>query len=134
MARADIVLGYTHVCRKRGCKHREEAPDAELRRCPTHGHTLWPKLNVRPIGFHDLRHTTASLLQQSNVPMAVVQKVLRHRDPRLTSKRWRGPVGPLAAPLGVLHLERRRIRGRTAGRTATGSFGDRGGTARRQRI
>ena len=45
---------------------------------------LWPKPVVRPIRFHDLRHTTATLLLRSGVPLVVVQKVLRHRDPKLT--------------------------------------------------
>jgi integrase len=44
---------------------------------------LWPKPVVRPIRFHDLRHTTATLLR-SGVPLVVVQKVLRDRDPKLT--------------------------------------------------
>jgi integrase len=45
---------------------------------------LWPKPVVRPIRFHDLPHTTATLLLRSGVPLVVVQKVLRHRDPKLT--------------------------------------------------
>ncbi len=45
---------------------------------------VWPKPVVRPIRFHDLRHTTATLLLCSGVPLVVVQKVLRHRDPKLT--------------------------------------------------
>jgi len=39
---------------------------------------------VRPVRFHDLRHTTATLLLRSGVPLVVVQKMLRHRDPKLT--------------------------------------------------
>ena len=45
---------------------------------------LWPKRVVQSIRFHDLRHTTATLLLRSGVPLVVVQKVLRHRDPKLT--------------------------------------------------
>ncbi len=47
---------------------------------------LWPKPVVRPIRFHDLRHTTATLLLREKVPLVVVQKVLRHRDPKLTEQ------------------------------------------------
>jgi len=41
---------------------------------------------VRPIRFHDLRHTTATLLLREKVPLVVMQKVLRHRDPKLTEQ------------------------------------------------
>lgn len=34
--------------------------DIGIRRCSVHGAKLWPKPKVRPIRFHDLRHTTAS--------------------------------------------------------------------------
>jgi integrase len=85
MGRAGIVTGYLHVCRRPKCGYEEQAPDNSLRRCPRHGMTLWPKAKVRKTRFHDLRHTTASLLMQSGVPVHVVQKVLRHRDPRMTA-------------------------------------------------
>jgi integrase len=85
MARAGIVEGYIHVCRRRGCTFKESAAAATLRRCPVHGAKLWPKPKVRKTRFHDLRHTTASLLMQAGAPIHVVQKVLRHRDPRMTA-------------------------------------------------
>ena len=91
MARAGIVLGYLHVCRGRKgtpCTERQEALENGARRCPRHGLLMWPKPQVRPIRFHDLRHTTASLLLQANVPMHVVQRLLRHKDPRLTANTY----------------------------------------------
>ncbi len=84
LGRAGIVTGYRHVCRRRGCGHAEQATDAEPRRCPACSMALWPKPQVRPIRFHDLRHTTAALLLRAGVPLASVQKLLRHRDPRIT--------------------------------------------------
>jgi integrase len=84
LARAGIVESYQHVCRKKGCRHAEVQPDAELRHCPVHGHKLWPKAQVRPIRFHDLRHTTASLLIIAGASTASVQRILRHSDPRVT--------------------------------------------------
>lgn len=36
--------------------------------------------------FHDLRHTTATLLLKAEVPLAIVQRVLRHTDPAVTSE------------------------------------------------
>jgi integrase len=83
-----IVEGWEHVCRKKGCGHSELAADENLRRCPTHGMKLWPKARVRPIRFHDLRHTTASLLMMAGVNPAAVQRILRHSDPRITTETY----------------------------------------------
>ena len=47
---------------------------------------LWPKAIVRPIRFHDLRHTTESLLLIAGANPASVQRILRHSDPRLTTE------------------------------------------------
>ena len=83
LARAGVVLGYAHVCRRKGCGHEEQTADATERRCPTHGMRLWPKARHRPIRFHDLRHTTASLLLMAGANPAAVQRILRHSDPRI---------------------------------------------------
>lgn len=40
----------------------------------------------RPIRFHDLRHTTATLLSKADVSLATVQRILRHTDPAITSE------------------------------------------------
>ncbi len=84
LGRAGIVRFWRHVCRRRGCRQVEESQEPTLRCCPRCQMKLWPKPVVRPIRFHDLRHTTATLLLRSGVPLVVVQKVLRHRDPKLT--------------------------------------------------
>ena len=47
---------------------------------------LWPRPRVRPIRFHDLRHTTATLLLQQGASLAVTQKVMRHSTPTLTAE------------------------------------------------
>jgi integrase-like protein len=86
MRRAGLVLGYEHVCRKKGCSHNELANDESLRRCLKHGMKLWPKARLRPIRFHDLRHTTASLLMMAGANPAAVQRILRHQDPRITTE------------------------------------------------
>jgi integrase len=86
MKRAGLVLGYEHVCRRKTCTHKELANDATLRRCPKHGMKLWPKARLRPIRFHDLRHTTASLLMMAGANPAAVQRILRHQDPRITTE------------------------------------------------
>jgi integrase len=83
LGRAGVVRFWRNVCRRRGCRHGEESQEQTLRCCPKCQMKLWPKPVVRPIRFHDLRHTTATLLLRSGVPLVVVQKVLRHRDPKL---------------------------------------------------
>ncbi|HXJ21003.1 MAG TPA: site-specific integrase [Polyangia bacterium] len=86
LGRAGIVLGYEHVCRRKGCGYAQNHDDPELRHCPTCNMKLWPKTLVRPIRFHDLRHTTASLLLMAGASTAAVQRILRHSDPRITTE------------------------------------------------
>ena len=88
LAHAGIVEGWEHVCRKRGCGYSEIASDDRLRHCPRHGMKLWPKAKVRRIRFHDLRHTTASLLMMAGVNPGAVQRILRHSDPRITTETY----------------------------------------------
>ena len=45
---------------------------------------LWVKPIPRRLRFHDTRHSTAAILLRSKVPLAVVQKVLRHSDSAIT--------------------------------------------------
>jgi integrase len=89
MARAGIVEGYLHVCRKKGCKHEEKASDNHERKCREHGVRLWPKPNVRRLTLHHLRHTSGSLFHMSEGPLEVVQRMLRHtgthRSPRAST-------------------------------------------------
>ncbi len=105
MARAGLVTHWTHVCRRKRCAHREDAPDNGQRRCPEHRCLLWPKPHVRPIRFHDLRHSAASLLFMAGADAVAVQKLLRHRDLRLTTETY-GHLAPgyLQAELGKLRL------------------------------
>ena len=86
LAHARIVEHYAHVCRRKGCLFLLTAKDAELRRCPRDSRKLWPKAVVRKIRFHDLRHTTASLLMMNGANPAAVQRILRHSDPKITTE------------------------------------------------
>jgi integrase len=105
MGRAGLVTHWTHVCRRHRCAHREDAPDNGQRHCPEHHCLLWPKPHVRPIRFHDLRHSAASLLFMAGADAVAVQKLLRHRDLRLTTETY-GHLAPgyLQAELGKLRL------------------------------
>jgi hypothetical protein len=89
MARAGLVTHYEHICRR--CKHAgrpymEKHDDAELRRCNACGMKLWPRAIPRHLRFHDLRHTTASLLLNAGADPFAVQRILRHADPRITTE------------------------------------------------
>ena len=86
--RAGLVLGYDHTCRrckKSGTPHVERHGDTVQRQCPRCGMALWPVPVPRPMRFHDLRHTTATLLLRAGVDVHRVQKILRHKDVRTTT-------------------------------------------------
>ncbi len=84
LARAGVVIGYDHICRRTGCGYRVRQQDAEPRWCPDCQMKLWLRAIPKRTRFHDLRHTTATLLLKEGVPMGVVQKILRHSDIKVT--------------------------------------------------
>ena len=86
LRRANILTGYRHTCRRKGCGHVEQAPDGEIRWCPKYRMKLWPVGQVRPIRFHHIRHTTASLLMMAGADLPAVQRIMRHTDPRITTE------------------------------------------------
>jgi len=100
--KAGIVESWLHKCRRAGCRHVETASDDGLRRCPRCQMKLWPSGQVRPIRFHHLRHTTASLLLMRGADVAAVQRILRHSDPRLTTETYGHLVARLPALLRVV--------------------------------
>lgn len=92
MGRAGIVTGYTHVCRRKGCGFKEQRDNSAESKCPSCSMKLWVKPIPKPLRFHDTRHSTAALLLRAKVPLAIVQKVLRHSDPAITSNVY-GNIG-----------------------------------------
>jgi integrase len=103
MARAGLVKGWVHKCR--WCGHQsDQVNDAELRRCPEAGcgKKLWPSPVRRSERFHDLRHTTATLLLKAGTPLAMVQRLIGHSDPAITTEVY----GHLEAEDARPHLER----------------------------
>ncbi len=85
---AGLVEGYDHTCRRckgRGTPHSERCADAQPRRCPRCSMKLWVKPIPKKMRFHDLRHTTATLLLRAKVDLVRVQRILRHSDARLTA-------------------------------------------------
>jgi len=69
----------------RGEPYSERQEDNRERRCPRCRMLLWPNALARPLRFHDLRHTAATLLLRGGVPAHHVQRILRHRDVRTTT-------------------------------------------------
>ena len=109
LVRAGVIVGYRHTCqrcvaRKQPATH--EFPDAEQRRCPTCTMRMWPSAIPRPMRFHDVRHTTATLLLKAGVPIQHVQRILRHANIRTTVDTYghlanedlRAPLELLPAP------------------------------------
>ena len=95
LARGGLVDGYDHSCRRcksRGTPHVERHADAALRRCPKCNAKLWPKALPRPMRFHDLRHTAATLMLRAGVDAHRVQRILRHASVTTTT----GTYGHLA--------------------------------------
>jgi integrase len=81
LVRAGIIVGHRHTCRRWVARKQpatHEFPDAEQRRCPTCSMRMWPSAIPRPMRFHDVRHTTATLLLKAGVPIQHVQRILRH--------------------------------------------------------
>ena len=131
---AGVVKGFKHVCRKHGCGYSVRAADAAPLFCETHkARKLCPKPEVRPLRFHDLRHTTASLLLMAGAPLQSVQQIMRHSDPKLTAVRY-GHLShdylgaeinrlTFAQPTEAAKVERREP-ARAAAGAETKSFGD----------
>jgi excisionase family DNA binding protein len=97
LVRAGIVERYDHVCRRKlgvnggeplECGHVESHPDDGPRRCPKCNMKLWPVGRARNIRFHDTRHSFATHALESGASLVAVQKILRHQDPRLTTKTY----------------------------------------------
>src|SRR5438874_1416323 len=90
---APLAVAYRHVCR--WCGREERHADDAQRYCPVcvrkereglpaRGRKLMALPVPRRVRFHDLRHTTASLLLAAGADLYAVARILRHTDPKLT--------------------------------------------------
>ncbi len=73
-------------CKARGTESIEKATDPKARRCPRCSMVMWCKSIPRPLRFHDLRHTTATLILAHGGTLGEVQNILGHSDPTITAK------------------------------------------------
>jgi integrase len=62
---------------------------------------LCGKAKVRHFGFHAIRHLSASVLAQGDVPMVVISQILRHRSLAVT-ERYLKRMGDLKEALELL--------------------------------
>src|SRR5262249_9226265 len=85
LARAGMVDGYEHVCRRCKARGRKGSHNAAYRRCaPTLRSVRYEALASRPPppDAISLRHETATLLLRAGVDPHRVQRILRHTDIR----------------------------------------------------
>lgn len=80
---AGLVTGYTLICRRRGCGHRQEAPHREGR-CPKCNMVLWPLGHPIPVRWYDLRHSSATLHRRAGADPLAIQMLLGHAPESLT--------------------------------------------------
>jgi len=61
-------------------------PPELFRHAPQRLRRLAKRAGVRPIPFHGLRHTCASIMVMDGVPLYTVQRMLRHASPIMTQR------------------------------------------------
>ncbi len=47
---------------------------------------LCKRAEVKPFGFHNIRHLTASILYKKRYPLAIIQAILKHANPNRTAR------------------------------------------------
>jgi len=96
----DLLLAHVQTC-----KTDYLFTDPETNKPYTsrqHAMKKWcTRAGVKPFGWHSIRHLTATVLAQKNVPMEQIQQTLRHHNLSTTEK-YIGRYGVLKEHLAVL--------------------------------
>lgn len=72
---------------------------------------LCKKAKVKRFGLHAIRHLTASILAQADVPMVTIQRILRHKNLMTTERYIRG-LEPVKPALEILSYRNSRPKSR----------------------
>lgn len=75
------------------------------------------KAEVKHFGLHAIRHLTASILAQEDVPMVTIQRILRHKNLTTTERYIRG-LEPVRPALEILSNRNSRPRVTTTSETS----------------
>lgn len=84
LADAGIVAGYTYICRRRGCGHREERQEKVELWCPGCNYKLWTSPQYVSTRWYDLRHSAATLHRRAGADPLAIQIALGHAEENLT--------------------------------------------------
>lgn len=94
MKHAGLVVGFRLICRRCTTDGKLKARVVDARPVPKPPcpvcttRRLWVTPLPRHIRFHDLRHSTATILLREGVDLHRVQKLLRHASPETTAKTY----------------------------------------------
>lgn len=72
---------------------------------------LCKRAKVKKFGLHPIRHLTASILAQADVPMVTIQRILRHKN-LMTTKRYIRGLEPVKPTLEILSYRNFRPKSR----------------------
>lgn len=87
LGRAGFVTGWHHTCRRctrRGIRNGYIDQDPTVTRCPTCAMQLWVSPVPVKMRFHDLRHSTATILLSAGYAPQQVARLLRHASVKTT--------------------------------------------------
>ncbi len=108
LRRAGIITGYTQTCRRPSCPAGPiSSTTDQVQQCVVCGMKLWVSPVERPLRFHDIRHTTITLLLRAGVDWHRVQLVARHSDLKVTIGTYSHlSVGDLRPAINVLSIRK----------------------------